>query len=251
MRQKVLVGNWKMNKTTGETRQFAKASLAFLQKARQHNVLLGVAPSFISLATLKKSNPGLTVFAQNVYFEDKGAFTGEISIPMLNDVKADGALVGHSERRAYFKEDNILCNKKVKKLLESGLIALYCVGETLGEYEAGQTKAIVGEQIRVGLSGLPSFKPEQLIVAYEPVWSIGTGKNASKEIAADVIGYIRDLLAEMFGETTAEAIHILYGGSVKPNNVKEYLLAPNIDGALVGGASLEIASFEALLDNII
>jgi len=251
MRQKILVGNWKMNKTTGETRSFGKASLTFLKKASQHNVVLGVAPSFISLSPLKKSNPELLVFSQNVYFEEKGAFTGEISIPMLQDVSADGALVGHSERRAYFKEDNILCNKKVKKLLSSGMMALYCVGETLGEYESGQTKAIVAEQIRVGLSGLASFDASKLIIAYEPVWSIGTGKNASKEIASDVIGYIRDLLSEMFTEATAASIHILYGGSVKPNNVRDYLLAPNIDGALVGGASLEIESFEALLDNII
>ena len=251
MRQKILVGNWKMHKTTSETRQFGKASRSFLEKANQNKVILGVAPSFISLSPLKKSNPALLVFSQNIYFEDKGAFTGEISVPMLKDVKGDGALVGHSERRAYFKEDNILCNKKVKKLLASNLTALYCVGETLEEYEAGQTKAVVTEQIRVGLSGLGSFEPKRLIVAYEPVWSIGTGKNASKEIASDVIGYIRELLNEMFGPSVSEEIHILYGGSVKPNNVRDYLLAPNIDGALVGGASLEIASFEALLDNII
>lgn len=251
MRPKLLVGNWKMNKTTGEARSFSKDSLTLTKKAHEHGILLGIAPSFISLKTVKQTNKDLLVYAQNVYHEDKGAFTGEVSIPMLVDVKADGSLVGHSERRGYFHEDSIHCNKKVTKLLASGLSALYCVGETLGEYESGLTKAIVADQIRIGLSGLSSFDSKKLIIAYEPVWSIGTGKNASKEIAQDVIGFIREMLGEMFGKETAAATLILYGGSVKPNNISDYLKMPDIDGALVGGASLDIASFEALLNNII
>jgi triosephosphate isomerase len=251
MRNKVLIGNWKMHKTTSEARAFAKASLDLVAKAKENHVVIGVAPSFMSLKTVKTANPDLLVFAQNSYFEDKGAYTGEISLPMLIDVHADGALVGHSERRQYFKENNLLCNKKVIKLLHEGLTALYCVGETLGEYEAGLTKAVVAEQIRVGLSGITDVDPQKLIIAYEPVWSIGTGKNASAQIATDVITFIRELLDEMFGFRTSQDIAILYGGSVKPNNIAEYLKMPNIDGALVGGASLEISSFQALLDNII
>ncbi len=240
-----------MHKTTAEARKFAKASLELLPLATKHRVILGVAPSFISLKTVKATNPDLLILSQNVYFEPKGAFTGEISIPMLKDVHSDGALIGHSERRSYFKEDNVLCNKKVQHLLSEGLSALYCVGETLGEYELGQTKAVVGEQIRVGLAGLPPFDPRKLIIAYEPVWSIGTGKNASKEIASEVCGYIRELLEEIFSETIAREIHILYGGSVKPENIRNYLGMPDIDGALVGGASLDIGSFTTLLNNII
>ncbi|MFA5235228.1 MAG: triose-phosphate isomerase [Bacilli bacterium] len=251
MRNKVLIGNWKMHKTISEARAFAKAGLDLVTKAAKNHVVLGVAPSFLSLKTVKTANPGLLVFAQNSYFEDKGAYTGEVSIPMLLDVHADGALVGHSERRQYFKENNLLCNRKVIKLLSEGLTALYCVGETLEEYESGLTKAVVAEQVRIGLSGLPNFDTKRLIIAYEPVWSIGTGKNASAQIATEVITFIRELLDEMFGIRTSQEIAILYGGSVKPNNIAEYLKMPNIDGALVGGASLEISSFQALLDNII
>ncbi len=251
MRHKVLIGNWKMNKTIGEARAFAKASIDLAEQAHKNHVVIGVAPAFLSLKTVKTANPDLLVFAQNCYFEDQGAYTGEISLPMLVDVHVDGSLVGHSERRQYFKENNLLCNRKVIKLLENGLVALYCVGETLGEYEAGLTKAVVAEQIRVGLSGLGTFDPKQLIIAYEPVWSIGTGKNASAQIATDVITFIRELLDEMFGIRMSQDIAILYGGSVKPNNIAEYLKMPNIDGALVGGASLEISSFQALLNNII
>ncbi len=251
MRHKILIGNWKMNKTVGEARAFAKGSGPLVELAQQQHVVIGVAPSFIGLKTVKSANKALIVLSQNVYFEDKGAFTGEISIPMLQDIGVDGSLVGHSERRAYFHEDNVACNKKVKHLLTNGMIALYCVGETLGEYELGQTKAIVSEQIRVGLAGLPAFNTEKLIIAYEPVWSIGTGKNASSAIAEDVCGYIRELLEEILDVGLAKDIHILYGGSVKPNNIAAYVKMPNVDGALVGGASLEPASFQALLENII
>jgi triosephosphate isomerase len=191
------------------------------------------------------------VASQNVHFEDKGAFTGEISVQMLKDINISWSLIGHSERRTYFKEDNISCNKKVKKLLNERMIPVLCVGETLVEYELGHTKAVVGEQIRVGLSGIPLSQGADIVIAYEPVWSIGTGKNASSEIAEDICGYIRGLLDEIFSQEISNKIHILYGGSVKPVNVKEYLSMPNIDGALVGGASLEIESFSQLLQNII
>jgi triosephosphate isomerase len=251
MRSKVLIGNWKMHKSVSEARSFAKKSVEFVTKAQAHRVIIGVAPTYLGLKAVKQSNPSMLVFSQNVHYENQGAFTGEISTPMLQDIGVDGALVGHSERRQYFKEDNLFCNKKVIKLLSSGMTALYCVGETLGEYELGQTKAVVANQIRVGLSGIPSLDPTRLIIAYEPVWSIGTGKNASPSIATEVITFIRELLEDMFGTKISNEIHILYGGSVKPNNIAEYLTMPNIDGALVGGASLELESFETLLNNII
>ena len=192
----------------------------------------------------------MIVAAQNVHFKESGAFTGEISVPMLKEFGIDWVLIGHSERRAYDNETNEKCHDKMKALFENNMVPVYCVGETLAQFEAGQTKEVVGEQVRVGLK---DFTPEQvarLVVAYEPVWSIGTGKNASTEIAEDVCKFIRDVLREMFGDV-ADEIRVLYGGSVKPENIKAYLSCPDVDGGLVGGASLKIDSYEALLTNIL
>lgn len=240
-----------MNKTVSEAKAFSLGSKELVATAGKNRILLGVAPSYLGLQTVKENNPELIVLSQNVYFEEKGAFTGEISIPMLQDIKLDGSLIGHSERRGYFHEDSLSCHKKIKKLLSADLYALYCVGETLAEFEKGQTKEVVGRQIKEGLSGLDLANSGKLIIAYEPVWSIGTGKNASAEIAQDVCGFIRHEIASVFDEKTAGKIQILYGGSVKPANIREYLLLPDVDGALVGGASLEIESYKALLTAIV
>lgn len=250
MRRKLLMGNWKMNKTIAEAKEFALASKQLSEYAKKHNVDLGVAPVYLGLSTVLEVNPNLIVAAQNVNEHEKGAYTGEISIPMLQELGVTWSLVGHSERRTYYNESDEACNAKIKALIAASMVPLYCVGETLEQFEAGATKAVVKEQLYVGLNDLTAGDVKNLVVAYEPVWSIGTGKNASKEIAQDVCGYIRKLLRDKFGDI-ADEIRILYGGSVKPNNVKQYLGQPDIDGALVGGASLAVESYEELLKNIV
>ena len=192
----------------------------------------------------------MIVAAQNCHFKENGAYTGEISIPMLEEIGINWVIIGHSERRTYDNETDEKCNLKIKALLAKDMVPVYCVGETLAQFEAGQTKEVVGTQVRDGLKDLTKEQVKKLVVAYEPVWSIGTGKNASTEIAQDICKFIRDELRALFAEV-ADEIRILYGGSVKPENIKAYLSCPDVDGALVGGASLKIDSYEALLNNII
>lgn len=251
MRKKLLLGNWKMNLTIAEATKFAEASIPLVEKAKAANILLGVAPTFLSLATVKQHNPGLIVSAQNIHFENHGAFTGEISVPMLKEIGIHWTLVGHSERRNYFGETNLICNKKMLKALTEGMTVVYCVGESSDDYDHGRTKAVIRDQLLVGLAGMTAEHLQHVVIAYEPVWSIGTGKNASKEHAQDIANYIRERLEEMFNPESSQKTLILYGGSVKPNNIKDYLSQPDVDGALVGGASLNVTSFEELLTNIL
>ena len=245
------MGNWKMNKTSAEAKEFAQETKALVELASKNNIDIGVAPTYLSLAAVKENaDPRMIVAAQNCHFADHGAFTGEISIPMLKEFGINWVLIGHSERRTYDNETNLKCHDKIKALLENQMVPLYCVGETLDEYEKGLTKEVVARQIKEGLQGFNAEEVKELVVAYEPVWSIGTGKNASTEIAQDVCGYIRSLLRELFGNV-ADEIRVLYGGSVKPENIKAYLSCPDIDGGLVGGASLKKDSYEGLLTNIL
>ena len=240
-----------MNKTSAEAKEFAQETKALVELASKNNIDIGVAPTYLSLAAVKENaDPRMIVAAQNCHFADHGAFTGEVSIPMLLEDGIKWVLIGHSERRTYDNETNFKCHEKIKALLANNMVPLYCVGETLDEYEKGQTKEVVARQVREGLEGFTAEEVKELVIAYEPVWSIGTGKNASTEIAQDVCGYIRSLLRELFGEV-AEEIRILYGGSVKPENIKAYLSCPDIDGGLVGGASLKKDSYEGLLTNIL
>ena len=240
-----------MNKLNSEAKEFALASVPFAKLAKENNIDIGVAPTYLSLATVKEfASKDMIVAAQNVHFKESGAYTGEVSVPMLKELNIDWVLIGHSERRTYDNETNEKCHAKIEVLLANNMVPVYCVGETLAEFEAGRTKEVVGEQVRVGLAGFAPEQVKDLVVAYEPVWSIGTGKNASSQIAQDICSFIREILREMFGEV-AEGIRILYGGSVKPVNVKEYLSCPDVDGALGGGASLKIDSFEELLKNIL
>lgn len=249
-RTKLLFGNWKMNKTIAESKAFAKDSKKLLKLANAKGVEIGVAPVYLSLQTVKKTNPKLNVAAENCHFEDHGAFTGEISIPMLKEIGIDWVIIGHSERRTYFAETNETCNKKLLALQANNMTPIYCVGETLKEFEKKQTKKVIEEQIKVGLKGLSKEYVANSVIAYEPVWSIGTGKNASKEIAEDICKFIRGLVSKMFDKKTADKVRILYGGSVKPENVHAYLLEKDVDGALVGGASLKVDSFKQLIENI-
>ena len=245
------MGNWKMNKLASEAREFALASKPLAKLAKENNIDLGVAPTYLSLAATKEAaSKDMIVAAQNVHFNPSGAFTGEVSIPMLQEFGIDWVILGHSERRAYDNETNEKCHKKMEALFAANMVPLYCVGETLEEFEAGKTKEVVGRQVREGLQGFTAEQCKRLVVAYEPVWSIGTGKNASSEIAQDICKFVRDVLRELLGDV-ADEIRVLYGGSVKPVNVKEYLSCPDVDGALVGGASLKIESYEELLRNIL
>lgn len=240
-----------MNKLASEAKEFALASKPLVGLAQKNNIDLGVAPTYLSLATVKQfADKGMIVAAQNVHFAEKGAYTGEISIPMLKEFGIDWVLIGHSERRGYDNETNEKCNAKIKALIANDMIPVYCCGESLDTFEAGKTKEFVERQIRVGLQDLTSAQVEDLVIAYEPIWSIGTGKNASVEIAQDICSFIRNILKDMFGEVS-QKIRILYGGSVKPENIKAYLSCPDVDGALVGGASLKIDSYEGLLTNIL
>jgi triosephosphate isomerase len=251
MRKKLLLGNWKMNLLRAEALAFANASVPLTTLAKHHDVLLGVAPTYVCLDVVQRANPALIVSAQDMHYESKGAFTGEISGEMIRDLGITWTLIGHSERRTYFGETNLSCHKKNLKALSLNLTIVYCVGETAKEYEEGETKRIIQDQLRVGLNGVSASDLGRVIIAYEPVWSIGTGLNASKEHAQDIAAYIRSILASMFGHDQASTILILYGGSVKPNNIKEYIAQPDVDGALVGGASLTIESFEALLTQMV
>lgn len=251
MKRKILVGNWKMNKTIAETIDFINNVNEKAIEVSKEDLIVGVAPSFICLPILRKLGTGIITFAQNVHFEDSGAFTGEISPLMLQEIGVNASLIGHSERRQYFNETNETCNKKMKALQKHSFNSLYCVGETLEEYENGQTKEVVKRQVLEGIKDLSKEYISSLTIAYEPVWSIGTGKNATKEIASDICGYITEVISEAYGKEVGEAVYVLYGGSVKPNNIKEYVDDENIDGALVGGASLKADSFIEMIDNLL
>ena len=251
MRRKLLLGNWKMNKLASEAKEFALASIPLVAKAKEVGVDIGVAPTYLSLQAVKENaSSDMIVAAQNVHYLTNGAYTGEVSIPMLAELGVNWVIIGHSERRTYDNETNAKCNAKIKALIANNMVPVYCVGETLAEFDNGLTKEVVGTQVREGLKDLTAEEVTNLVVAYEPVWSIGTGKNASTEIAQDICHFIREVLRELFGDT-ADTIRILYGGSVKPENVKAYLSCPDVDGALVGGASLKIDSYEGLLLNIL
>lgn len=249
-RRKLLLGNWKMNHTIAESKEFCSHSADMIKLAVEKGIDIGVAPSYLSLQTVKENAGNMIVAAQDCHFADHGAYTGFVSIPMIKELGIDWCLVGHSERRLYAAETSLTCNRKIKALIENKMTVVYCVGESLADFESGRTKSIVKEQLLIGLMDIAKEDTDKIVVAYEPVWSIGTGKNASVEIAEDICGYIRKLLADMFGQEKADTIRVLYGGSVKPVNVNEYMKAPDIDGALVGGASLAPDSFAELIKNI-
>ena len=252
MRKKVIVGNWKMNHTRANALAFVEGMKEEVKVAKSHGILIGIAPTYMSLDVVSKKKPaGLILSAQNVNENPSGAFTGEVAINMLQEVKGlTHVIIGHSERRQYYNETDASCNKKMKAMEQANLTPIYCVGETLAQFEANETKDVVKTQLVDGLKDLSAEYVSKMIIAYEPVWSIGTAKNASKEIAQDVCSFIRKEVAKLYGRKVANRVIIQYGGSVKPNNVKEYLTQPDIDGALVGGASLKAETFIELISNL-
>ncbi len=247
MRKKVIAANWKMNTTINEGIKLA-SEIANKLKRKKSSVI--VCPPFISLEALHSiiKDTAIQLGAQNLYFENNGAFTGEISAPMLRSVGCKFVIIGHSERRQIFNEDNITINKKIKKAIEFNLKPILCIGETLKERENGITNEIVKNQIEKGLEGISENQLKDVIIAYEPVWAIGTGKTATPEEANDVHKFIRNLISEKYSQNAAENLIIQYGGSVKPENAFELLSMENIDGALVGGASLNADSFIQIIE---
>ena len=245
MRTPILAGNWKMNTTVSEAVSLAKAMRAGLEAVPSVERVL--CPPFVSLAALKDALAGssVQVGAQNLFWEEKGAFTGEISPAMLKDLCAY-VIIGHSERRQYFGETNETVNKKTKAAQKHGLKPIVCVGENLSQREAGETNAFIQAQIREGLAG---SDVSNLVVAYEPIWAIGTGRAATAEMAQEVCAMIRQEIAGMFGQAAADATRIQYGGSVTSANAAELMAQPDIDGGLVGGASLKADEFIKLVEN--
>lgn len=247
MRVPIIAGNWKMNKTVTEGRELAQAMRDDLERIQGVDKVL--CPPFISLTAVAETVRGSSIGlgAQNMFWEEKGAYTGEISPVMLRNL-CQYVILGHSERRQYFGETDEGVNRKVKASLAHGLIPIICVGENLAQNEAGETEVFVSGQVRAAFSGLSWDQARGCVIAYEPIWAIGTGKAATAAGANAVIGLtIRGTLAELFGEEAAQAIRIQYGGSVTPGNIAEFMTLPDIDGALVGGASLKAADFIAIV----
>lgn len=248
MRNWMVAGNWKMNNTTGESVKLARSIKENITNISSGDIVL--APPFTSLSAVYeviKDSP-LSLAAQNMFYEDKGAYTGEISPAMLKDTGCTYVIIGHSERRKYFHETDENVNLKVKKCLTVGLKPIVCVGETEEERETGITEFIIGTQVRKGLAGIE--KLDNITVAYEPVWAIGTGKNATPIEAEEVHHFIRNLLAETYRDAVND-LKILYGGSVTPDNIGDLIGMKNIDGALVGGASLKSESFIGIIRKIL
>lgn len=248
MRKPILAGNWKMYKSFDEAVEFVEAVRHAIPSEEKVDAVV-CAPS-IYLPTLVDiaTETDLAIGAQNMHFEQEGAFTGEISPAQLASIHVDYVILGHSERREMFNETDEAVNKKVKAALAHGIVPIICCGETLEEREAGNTEAKVSRQIRAALEGFTADEVAHMVIAYEPIWAIGTGKTATADDANAVCGAIRQVVKELYGEETAEAIRIQYGGSVKPDNVVELLSKEHIDGALVGGASLDTASYLKLLE---
>ena len=242
MRKPIIAGNWKMYKTRDEV-------LSFVYAVNEKMPSTGLVDSVICSPALylrdlvKRQGENLRIGAQNVHFAEEGAFTGEIAPKMLVDAGVKYVIIGHSERRAMFNETDESVNKKIHAAFNHGLTPILCVGEMLEHRENNQTETVIKEQIVKDLEGLTSKQVEELVIAYEPIWAIGTGKTATPEVADETCGFIRETVKELYGDAVSEAIRIQYGGSVKVNNIKELMAKPNIDGALIGGASLEADNF--------
>ena len=242
--KKIISANWKMNKTVSETKDFFRNFRVKIQSVN-NNCEVIICPPFIAIpeAVCECKNINIKIGAQNCYYEDNGAFTGEVSAKMVSDIGAEYVILGHSERRKYFFETNEIINKKIYKALENGLKVIFCVGESLEIRENGSINEFIESQIKSGLKGISKESLKSIIIAYEPIWAIGTGKAIDCEDADDMAEFIKKCLADNFGVETA----VLYGGSVKPGNAQDFLKTENIDGLLVGGASLDGESFAEIV----
>ena len=250
MRKPFIAGNWKMNMNTASAVSLASGLVKELEGV--DSVDVAVCPPFVYLqavaAALSASN--IALGSQNVYFEESGAFTGEISCDMLKDVCCTYAIIGHSERRHVMGETDELINKKISAAINSGLLPIFCVGELLDERQAGTTNDVVARQVKKGLEGICDERIQAVTIAYEPVWAIGTGLTATPEQAQEVHAMIRGLLTELYGKDIAQSLRIQYGGSAKPGNTAELMGQPDVDGLLVGGASLKVEDFAAMVKTV-
>ena len=249
-RKPIIAGNWKMNKSLEEAVEFVKEVQDKLPDASVVESVIGAPALFLPTMIQTRTNDQLVIAAQNCYTEDAGAFTGEISPKSLAEVGVQYVIIGHSERREYFNESNQFINEKAKAIFRNGMLPIICCGESLEQRESGETEPWIKEQITEALAGLNADQVKQLVIAYEPIWAIGTGKSSSAELANETCGFIRSVVGELYSQDVANAVRIQYGGSVKPDNIAQYLAEDHIDGALVGGASLEPASFIQLLEAI-
>ena len=246
-RRPLIAGNWKMHTTAREAKQLAASVVKAANSVSDRDVM--IAPPFTALTAVSSilAGTGVILGAQNVHWEEQGAFTGEISPPMLKELGCGMAIIGHSERRHVFGETDSMINKRIKGAMQFGLIPVFCIGETLEQREAGQTLKVLGEQVQAGLAAVDVTDGSRIVVAYEPVWAIGTGKTASESQAQEAHSFIRNLLENIYEKNIAAQIRILYGGSVKPENVDILMQQDDIDGALVGGAALKAEMFERII----
>ena len=246
MRRPVMAGNWKMNKTRDEALQFIYSVNNELPSNEKVESVI-CAPAILLRCLVKRQGSELRIGAQNMHYAESGAYTGEISPSMLETTGVSYVVLGHSERREMFNETDEAINKKIVAALAHDITPIVCCGETLEQREANQVEEVLGNQIRKAYANLPSENVAKTIIAYEPIWAIGTGKTATAEVADETCGFVRSVIREMYGSAVAEEIRILYGGSVKPSNIEELMSKENIDGGLVGGASLEAESFLKLV----
>ncbi|MHB8173777.1 MAG: triose-phosphate isomerase [Nitrospirota bacterium] len=247
-RKPVIAGNWKMNLTVPEALELVRGIIPSCSGKTTVDVVIGPPFTALHATACEIKGKGIGLAAQNMHFEARGAFTGEVSAAMLKDAGCTHVIIGHSERRQYFRETDDWVNKKVKTALSEGLTPIMCIGESLQERESGAALKVIETQLNGGLTGISTGQAGKVILAYEPVWAIGTGKTATPAQAQEVHAFIREKLAGAFGKEAASGIRILYGGSVKPDNIKDLMAMDDIDGALVGGASLKAESFSTLVN---
>lgn len=247
MRKPIIAGNWKMNNTIEEALTLVKELKPLVKDAKAEVI---VCPSFLSIKSVIDEVKGtnIKVGAQNMHFEENGAFTGEISPNMLNELGVDYVIIGHSERRQYFNETDLTVNKKLKAAFNHNIIPILCVGETLEERKANITEEVIGKQIKLDLNEIGASEVERLVIAYEPIWAIGTGMTATSKEANDTISFIRNIVKDLYGKEISDKVRILYGGSVKPSTIKEQMAESDIDGGLVGGASLKAKDFAGIVN---
>ncbi|MEH7112659.1 triose-phosphate isomerase [Neobacillus niacini] len=248
MRKPIIAGNWKMNKTFAEAKSFAEEVKGLVPESGKIDSIICAPALFLQNLVEVTEGTDVKIGAQNMHFEESGAFTGEISPKPLSEIGVQYVIIGHSERREMFNETDETVNQKTLAAFKYNLTPIVCCGETLEQRENGETMDFVATQIQKALTGLTDEQVKQSVIAYEPIWAIGTGKSSTSQDANDVCAHIRQVVAKQFNEEVANAVRIQYGGSVKPENIKEYMAQPDIDGALVGGASLEARSFLQLLE---
>lgn len=248
MRLPLIAGNWKLNKTPNETIVFLEEFKPLVAGAEGLEILICPPFTSINVATYLTKKTNIKIGAQNIFWEKSGAFTGEVSGDMVKELGCEYVIIGHSERREYFSETDEIVNKKIMSAFAAKLIPIVCIGETLAQREAGKVEEVIANQVTAGFKGLTAKEHGKIVVAYEPVWAIGTGKTATSEQANEVHVLIRKLLEKQFGKECAQGIRILYGGSVKPENIKELMAQSDIDGALVGGASLKTDIFVKIVN---